>query len=106
MSSEKPTEIEEEFQDLLPLLESPIIPDILISQILNTSGVQTTPHTTRLLSLATQKFLSDLSLDALAFAKVRIGKSRKEKCVLTVDDLGSAIANYGVDIKKPEYFNQ
>ena len=87
----------------------------------------------RLLSLSAQKFISDLSRDAYHFAKLRVngqtaGRGRptaavslaasssqewnmllelteqdKNRVVLTMEDLSLALAEHGVNVKKPDY---
>jgi transcription initiation factor TFIID subunit 10 len=76
----------------------------------------------RLLALCTQKFISDLATDAFQFSKIRssgssssaqvpqmgarMGRSGKEKgrSVLTLEDLTAALADGGVNIKRPEFY--
>jgi hypothetical protein len=86
----------------------------------------------RLLSLSTQKFISDLSRDAFHFAKLRVNgatqgrgrpaaavsplgttmrlgvevrliKQDRNRVVLTMDDLSLALGEHGVNVKKPDY---
>ena len=83
----------------------------------------------RLLALAAQKFLSDVAADAYSHARIRSGGGRskaggaaakvtfglyplpqtiltklKVKTVLTMEDLSAALAEYGVNARKPEYY--
>lgn len=64
----------------------------------------------RIISLAAQKFVSDVVTDALQHAKMRgSGQSSKKsgkdkKYTLTVEDLAPALSEYGIHIKKPNYF--
>ncbi|KAJ1533364.1 Transcription initiation factor TFIID subunit 10, partial [Cladochytrium tenue] len=65
----------------------------------------------RLLALAAQKFVSDIAADALHYCKVRQqatqSKDKKtgaKKNVLTMEDLSGALAEYGVNVKRPEYY--
>jgi len=72
----------------------------------------------RLLSLAAQKFVSDIAADAYQHARIRTnaaggGRGRgagtsttrdKTKTVLTMDDLSAALSEYGINSKKPEFF--
>jgi hypothetical protein len=56
----------------------------------------------RLLSLATQKFISDIANDALQYCKIRQANNKKEKrLVLSVEDLAQSSKEYGINIKKP-----
>ena len=90
------------------------IPDAVTEYHLNKAGFQTSDVAiTRLISLATQKFVSDIATDAIQYAKLRQQQTQsKEKklvfkdkrTVLTVDDLAGAMAEHGANMKKPEYY--
>ncbi|KAF8957443.1 transcription initiation factor TFIID 23-30kDa subunit-domain-containing protein [Flammula alnicola] len=75
----------------------------------------------RLLSLAAQKFVSDIAADAYQHARIRTnatgGRARvnqpltgpgsakdKTRTTLTMDDLSAALAEYGINARKPEYY--
>lgn len=69
----------------------------------------------RLLSLAAQKFVSDIAADAYQHARIRTnaaggGRGRagaakdKTKTTLTMDDLSAALSEYNINAKKPEFF--
>jgi len=70
----------------------------------------------RLLSLAAQKFVSDIAADAYQHARIRTnataGRSRagvtgirdKTRTTLTMDDLSAALAEYGINARKPDFF--
>ncbi|KAG5637745.1 hypothetical protein H0H81_003383 [Sphagnurus paluster] len=80
-----------------------------------------TLHRKRLLSLAAQKFVSDIAADAYQHARIRTnatgGRARanqpltgpgsakdKTRTTLTMDDLSSALAEYGINARKPEFY--
>lgn len=64
----------------------------------------------RLISLAAQKFISDIANDALQHCKVRSSsqasktKGKDRRYTLTMEDLTPALAEYGVQVRKPNYF--
>ncbi|KAI9344202.1 putative transcription initiation factor tfiid subunit 10 [Zopfochytrium polystomum] len=90
---------------------APLIPDTVTDYYLARSGFQSDDiRVKRLLALAAQKFVADISSDALHYCKIRQQahqskdkKSSAKKNVLTIDDLSAALAEYGVNVKKPEY---
>ena len=100
--------------DFLLQLEdyTPTIPDAVIKHYLSTSGFDTSdPRVLRLVSLAAQKFVSDVANDALQHCKMRNAgqavknnKNKDRKYVMTMDDLGQALGNQGVTVKKPPYY--
>merc|ERR1719461_439744 len=103
--------------DFLMQLEdyTPTIPDAVTKYYLSTAGFDTTdPRILRLVSLATQKFVSDVANDALQHCKMRGSgpqgpgnhskKNKDRKLVMTVDDLSQALQDQGISIKKPPYF--
>ncbi|XP_022704381.1 transcription initiation factor TFIID subunit 10-like isoform X2 [Varroa jacobsoni] len=101
-------------QELLAQLDEyqPTIPDAVTSYYMNTAGVETSdPKVIRLISLAAQKFVADITNDALQHCKMRgAGQSSKKalkdkKYVLTTEDLTSALSEYGIQVKKPAYYN-
>jgi transcription initiation factor TFIID subunit 10 len=92
------------------------------------------PHRKRILALATQKFISDIATDSYEYSRIRSsstvynsanpqtraralvagaagqqtttsnsGNSSK-KVVLTMDDLGSALAEYGLNVSRPDFY--
>ena len=64
----------------------------------------------RLVSLAAQKFISEIANDALQHCKMRGAnqssktKTKDRKYTLTMEDLTPAVAEYGIVVKKPHYF--
>ncbi|CAL1529791.1 unnamed protein product [Lymnaea stagnalis] len=90
---------------------APTIPDSVTGYYLNRAGFDSSdPRITRLISLAAQKFISDIANDALQHSKMRAsGQSAKKqgkdkKMTLQMEDLTPALAEYGINVKKPMYF--
>lgn len=98
---------------------------------LSLSGLHTTDiRLKRLLALATQKFISELAADAFQYSKVRQGGGQGQvggqagpggqsgavggigmtegkkggRTVLTIEDLGCAVAEYGVDVRRGDFY--
>ncbi|NXX49866.1 TAF10 factor, partial [Tricholaema leucomelas] len=100
--------------DFLLQLEdyTPTIPDAVTGYYLNRAGFEASdPRIIRLISLAAQKFISDIANDALQHCKMKgttsgssRGKSKDKKYTLTMEDLAPALAEYGINVKKPHYF--
>ncbi|GLJ46856.1 hypothetical protein SUGI_0988390 [Cryptomeria japonica] len=68
---------------------------------------------TRLVSVATQKFIAEIASDAFQLCKARqagVSKEKRDKqqkdkrLVLTTEDLSMALREYGVNMKHQEYF--
>ncbi|KIW06698.1 uncharacterized protein PV09_02398 [Verruconis gallopava] len=140
---------------------APIIPDAVTNYYLTLAGLPPPPQTpiqlTRLLSLATQKFIADIAADAYQYARIRSsntsstnpmgatgaagfpavpgagpsgtggtgkegeknknlgvqrpgyggggqGGSGQGRTVLTMEDLGMAVGEYGVNVKRSEFY--
>ncbi|XP_054830117.1 transcription initiation factor TFIID subunit 10 [Eublepharis macularius] len=100
--------------DFLLQLEdyTPTIPDAVTGYYLNRAGFEASdPRIIRLISLAAQKFISDIANDALQHCKMKgtasgssRNKAKDKKYTLTMEDLAPALAEYGVNVKKPHYF--
>lgn len=99
--------------DFLQQLEDyiPTIPDAVTAFFLNSSGFDASdPRVLRLISLASQKFISDIANDALQHCKVRSSnqpsktKGKDRRYTLTMEDLSPALAEYGITVRKPHYF--
>lgn len=91
----------------------PVIPDALMRHYLSHAGFKTDDvRVERLIAVAAQKFLADVSNDAISHARIRQSlqpapkkaSARDAKLTLTVDDLERALRDYGVDLCKPPYF--
>ncbi|XP_038181314.1 transcription initiation factor TFIID subunit 10-like [Arvicola amphibius] len=100
--------------DFLMQLEdyTPTIPDAVTGFYLNRAGFEASdPRIVRLISLAAQKFISDIANDALQRCKMKgtasgssLSKSKDRKYTLTMEDLIPALSEYGINVKKPHYF--
>ncbi|KDR22733.1 transcription initiation factor TFIID subunit 10-like [Zootermopsis nevadensis] len=100
--------------DFLQQLEDyiPTIPDAVTAFHLQSAGFETSdPRIIRLVSLAAQKFVSDVANDALQHCKTRgasqiskTSKGKDRRYTLTMEDLTPALAEYGITVKKPHYF--
>ncbi|XP_071399339.1 transcription initiation factor TFIID subunit 10 isoform X1 [Centroberyx affinis] len=100
--------------DFLMQLEdyTPTIPDAVTGYYLNRAGFEASdPRIIRLISLASQKFISDIANDALQYCKMKgtasgssRSKAKDKKYTLTMEDLSPALSEYGVNVKKPYYF--
>ncbi|XP_057645502.1 transcription initiation factor TFIID subunit 10-like [Chionomys nivalis] len=100
--------------DFLMQLEdyTPTIPDAVTGYYLNRAGFEASdPRIIRLISLAAQKFISDIANDALQHCKMKgtasgssQSKSKDHKYTLTMEDLTPALSDHGINVKKPHYF--
>lgn len=67
-----------------------------------------------MMALASQKFITDIVQDAFQYSRLRQqsmpAKDKKQqqretkKTVLTMEDLSPALAEYGINLKRPDYF--
>eukprot|EP00033_Pygsuia_biforma_P003230 GCRY01003542.1.p1 GENE.GCRY01003542.1~~GCRY01003542.1.p1 ORF type:complete len:196 (+),score=36.46 GCRY01003542.1:186-773(+) len=112
MESFKPEELEAFLNSINQF--RPLIPDETTDYYLKRSGFQCSDvRVQRLIAVAAQKFIADVAHDSMQYAKVRMqnpvfrdGK-RKEKdtrMVLTPDDVAAAVKEYGVNMRKPDYY--
>lgn len=107
--------------DFLLQLEdyTPAIPDAVTAYYIRQSGFEPKdPRLLRLISVAAQKFISDIANDALQHCKMRTSNSssshssskqnskgtKDRRYCLTMEDLAPALAEFGITIKKPHYF--
>ncbi|KAF8737779.1 hypothetical protein AX14_012341 [Amanita brunnescens Koide BX004] len=98
----------------------PLIPNEVTDYFLQRVGFECDDaRLKRLLSLAAQKFVSDIAADAYQHARIRTnasgGRARapmaglgsvkdKTRTTLTMDDLSAALAEYGISARKPEFY--
>lgn len=108
--------------DFLHQLEdyTPTIPDAVTAYFCQTAGFEASdPRIVRLISIAAQKFVSDVANDALQHCKTRTSnapgshassKNQKQqtnkdrKYTLTMEDLAPALSDYGITVRKAHYF--
>ena len=93
---------------------SSVISDSVTNSILQGVGVDNqTPEVTRLISLAAQKFISDIAYEALQHCKMRGGgkdqksksSGRDRKYAMSAEDIVVALSDQGLTVKKPPYFS-
>ncbi|KAF9640492.1 putative myb dna binding protein [Lasiodiplodia theobromae] len=120
-----PTKKDASLREFLSKMDdyAPIIPDAVTNYYLTLAGLppppQTPPHLARLLALATQKFIADIAADAYhkegGQKGVNLGVQRpgyggggqggsQGRTVLTMEDLGMAVGEYGVNVKRGEFY--
>ncbi|KAI9488151.1 transcription initiation factor TFIID 23-30kDa subunit-domain-containing protein [Zychaea mexicana] len=119
------TKREKTLAEFLAMMDSytPIIPDAVTDYYLSRTGFDCDDvRIKRLLALAAQKFVADIATDAFQYCKVRQSGNRKtgkvstqhldsgsssssSSTVLTMEDLSQALAEYGVNVKKPDYYS-
>ncbi|KAG0241931.1 Transcription initiation factor TFIID subunit 10 [Actinomortierella wolfii] len=98
--------------EFLPMMETyaPIIPDAVTDYYLSRTGFECEDvRIKRLLALAAQKFISDIATDAFQYCKVRQQSQKRapgkdKKTVLTMEDLSDALGEYGINVKKADYY--
>ena len=86
--------------------------DLVTSHYLASAGLETTdPRIVKLVSLAAQKFVSDVAADALTHCKMKQntgakkgGGGKDKKLIMTTEDLSQALSEQGVSVKKPMYY--
>jgi transcription initiation factor TFIID subunit 10 len=101
------------FSDFLVQLEDyhPTLPDSVANHFLQLSGFESSdPRMSRLISIAAQKYISDIINDAFTHCKLKaqvpVGKAKikDKKYVLTMEDLIPVLNDYGITVRKPPYF--
>lgn len=66
-----------------------------------------------MIALAAQKFISDVCTDSLHYCKLRQqnpilrerAPGKEKRYVLSTEDLASALKEYGITVKKPDYYS-
>ncbi|THU99160.1 transcription initiation factor IID, TAF10 subunit [Dendrothele bispora CBS 962.96] len=100
----------------------PLIPNEVTDYYLQKVGFECEDvRLKRLLSLAAQKFVSDIAADAYQHARIRTnaagGRARanqpflgpgstkdRTRTTLTMEDLSAALAEYGINSRKPDFY--
>ncbi|KAJ1975597.1 hypothetical protein H4R35_003074 [Dimargaris xerosporica] len=90
----------------------PLIPDAVTDYYLERTGFECDDvRIKRLLALVAQKFIADIATDAFQYSRVRQMNTKERKytkkdrrTALTMDDLTQALQEYGVNIRKPQYY--
>ncbi|KTW27533.1 uncharacterized protein T551_03032 [Pneumocystis jirovecii RU7] len=105
---------------------APIIPDAVTDYYLSMAGFECDDiRIRRLLALAAQKFIADIAQDAYQYSCIRsssmmsavlsnqtgfVGATRgrygkdKGKTILTMEDLSAALYEYGINMKRPDFY--
>merc|ERR1719171_732481 len=87
-----------------------IIPSDVTEFFLRKSGFACEdPVVIKMVSLAAQKFVTDLAKESYAFSKKRQGLSgqsqqKNRRSVLLLEDVAKAAGKFGISVNKPEYF--
>lgn len=90
----------------------PLIPEELIDHYFTKAGVQCDDvRLKRLVSVIGQKFLSDVTSDALKYSKLRTGapntamrsSAQRGKQMFSLEDLTFALGERGIQVKRPPY---
>ncbi|GFR08326.1 transcription initiation factor TFIID subunit 10, partial [Trichonephila clavata] len=85
------------------------IPDPVAAHYMRSAGFSSNdPKIIKLISIAAQKFLSDIASDSLEQCKIKNAEQTKKttkdkKYVLTMEDLTTSLEEYGISVKKPSY---
>ena len=86
------------------------VPKSITMNLLRQSGMEVTdPKIVALVSVAAQKFISDIAFDALTHCKMRQANSlrkgiKDKKYSMNTEDLSVALKEKGIALKKPMYF--
>ncbi|KAI1727864.1 transcription initiation factor TFIID 23-30kDa subunit domain-containing protein [Ditylenchus destructor] len=89
---------------------TPTIPDSVALYYMNKNGIANPdPRIVRLFSLAAQKFVSDIALDAMQQARIKgLGQVRKgtseTRFTLTNELLDTVLQEYGISAERPPYY--
>lgn len=112
-SEQMPNSAGQPLIDFLQYMENykPSVPDSITSHFMQSNGFETNdPRILRLISIASQKFIADIANDSLQHCKMRTALNQNKKPTkdkrysFTFEDLNPVLTEYGINIKKPQYF--
>ncbi|KAF7684465.1 Transcription initiation factor TFIID subunit 10 [Astathelohania contejeani] len=91
---------------------TPLIPDVILDHFIEKAGVkQNDPRVKKMISLMTQKFITDVATNAFQYHKIFQKAAQKDKqfpkekkVTLQFCDLEKAFEEMGIDISRPYYF--
>lgn len=119
IGADESTQQDTDVLELLQLLETttPVIPDALMDRYMIKAGVECDDiRLKRLVALIGQKFITDIANDAMHYTRMRQGNvggggsastpggARGKRVLLTLEDLSAALADYGINIRRPAYY--
>eukprot|EP00761_Pharyngomonas_kirbyi_P012421 gb/GECH01012448.1/.p1 GENE.gb/GECH01012448.1/~~gb/GECH01012448.1/.p1 ORF type:complete len:131 (+),score=34.04 gb/GECH01012448.1/:1-393(+) len=118
MALNEPDE-KEKLKEFLESLDeyTPAVPNALVEYYLKRTGFNCDDERVqKLIGLAAQKFISDIATDSMHFCKIRQQSApskekksqqsgRDKKYSLQVEDLAASLEEYGITIRKPEYYS-
>ncbi|GAB5355587.1 hypothetical protein AAMO2058_000218400 [Amorphochlora amoebiformis] len=96
----------ENFLSLLKKMDDyePTIPDAVVEHYLEKVGFAAEDRKiTRLVALATQKFLYEIITDAMQHSKIREKKDAKKRKILQMEDLALSLKQHGINVVKPDF---
>lgn len=90
----------------------PLIPEVVIDHLLEKAGVVCADdNVKKLISLVSQKFISDVAVTSFQYHKIFQKAAQKDKrfakekkVTFTVQDLEKALKEQGIDIGRPYYY--
>lgn len=99
--------LQKQILDLLASLENyePLLPEPLLDYHLTKSGIppDSLPHSSKaFLSVITEKFVTDILEDSLAYYRARTGNASGAN-KLCFEDLQAALADRGINVNPPAY---
>ncbi|KAL0252212.1 hypothetical protein GEMRC1_001424 [Eukaryota sp. GEM-RC1] len=98
----------DDITELLSQIEqyTPTIPSDLCKYLLSKSGAIVSDEGVKIISLAAQKFITDLLEESVRSSYATIAKTDPRSRTFKLDDLTMALREQGINIRKPNYFFQ